>query len=234
MGTSMRVVRGIAFYLLFAGIFCVALCSCSLYQSNTLPRSSRYTLVPPPELKPPCDRPYCAVDLGFPLSCITHPKIYVIKSERRLWLVQNDTLVRDYHVALGYSPVGDKFCRGDGRTPEGEYFICSKNASSRFYKSMGINYPSPRNAESALSSGMISYNEYCSIKCANDAMRQPPANTALGGQVFIHGGGTYADWTFGCVALSNSDIDELFSIIQVGTPVYILPSDPGKPMEAQY
>lgn len=58
-------------------------------------------------------------------------------------------------------------------------------------------------------------------------MRQPPANTALGGLVLIHGGGCYADWTFGCVALNNSAIDELFSVVQIGTPIYIMPWAPG-------
>jgi lipoprotein-anchoring transpeptidase ErfK/SrfK len=226
MGASMRILRGTGLYLLFAGVFCIALCSCSLFESQITPHAVKYTEAPPPEAPPACDRPYCSVDLDFPLSCVTNPKIYVLKAERRLWLVQSDTLVRDYHIALGYSPRGDKYFQGDGRTPEGEYFVCSKNSSSKYYKSMGINYPSPQNAESALSSGMISYNEYRSIKSANDSMRQPPANTALGGQVFIHGGGCYADWTLGCIALSNSAIDELFSVVQIGTPVYIMPCAP--------
>jgi murein L,D-transpeptidase YafK len=163
------------------------------------------------------------VDLDFPLSCVTNPKIYVLKADRRLWLVQSNTLIRDYHIGLGPSPRGDKYYRGDGRTPEGEYYVCTKNASSHYYKSLGINYPDPRHAESALSCGMISLNDYCSIKQANDAMKMPPANTALGGQVFIHGGGNYDDWTLGCVALQNGAIDELFSVVPIGTPVYIMP-----------
>ncbi len=225
MGASLRILRGTGLYLLCAGVLCIALCSCT--ESHITPHVVKYTEAPPSEAPPTCDRPYCSVDLNFPLSCITHPKIYVLKAERRLWLVQNDTLVRDYHVGLGYSPTGDKYFRGDGRTPEGEFFVCSKNSSSKFYKSLGINYPNPQNAENALSSGKISYNEYRSIKSANDAMRQPPANTALGGLVLIHGGGCYADWTFGCVALNNSAIDELFSVVQIGTPIYIMPWAPG-------
>jgi murein L,D-transpeptidase YafK len=154
---------------------------------------------------------------------LTKPKIYILKEQRRLWLVQDRMLVRDYHVALGFSPKGDKYFRGDGRTPEGEFFICGKNASSQYYKSLAINYPSERNAESALSCGTISYAEFCSIKQANNAMKLPPSNTALGGLVMIHGGGCQKDWTLGCVALQNSSMDELFSVVQVGTPVYILP-----------
>jgi murein L,D-transpeptidase YafK len=177
----------------------------------------------PPISPPECELPYWAVDLDFPLSLITNPKIYVLKEERRLWLIQDKTLVREFHIALGPNPKGDKYFRGDGRTPEGEYFVCSKNSSSQFYKSLGINYPSPRNAESALSCGMIPYNDYCSIKQANDVMRLPPSNTALGGQIFIHGGGCQKDWTLGCIAVQNSAIEELFSVVQPGTPVFIMP-----------
>jgi murein L,D-transpeptidase YafK len=177
-------------------------------------------LPPPP---PECELPYCSINLDFPLSLVTNPKIYVLKGERRLWLIQDKTLVRDYHIGLGPNPKGDKYFRGDGRTPEGEFFVCSKNASSHYYKSLGISYPDPHHAETALSCGMISFNDYCSIKQANDAMRLPPANTALGGQVMIHGGGCHEDWTLGCVALQNNAIDELFSVVPIGTPVYIMP-----------
>jgi murein L,D-transpeptidase YafK len=163
------------------------------------------------------------VDLDFPLYLVTKPRIYILKEQRRLWLVDDKTLVRDFHIGLGPSPKGDKFYRGDGRTPEGEYFVCCKNSSSHYYKSLGISYPSPRNAENALSCGTISYGEYCSIRQANCAMRLPPSNTALGGQVMIHGGGCQTDWTLGCVALQNSAMDELFDTVQVGTPIYIMP-----------
>ncbi len=227
MGPNRRILWGIGLYLICGGIVCAALCSCScfsLFQQHhvTLRPTAKFEPLPPPA-PPECDRPYCSVDLDFPLSLITNPKIYVMKGERRLWLIQNKVLVRDYHIGLGPSPKGDKYFRGDGRTPEGEFFVCSRNASSQYYKSLGISYPSPHNAEIGLSAGMISYNEYCSIKQANDAMRLPPSNTALGGQVFIHGGGCHEDWTLGCVAVQNSAMDELFSVAQIGTPVYIMP-----------
>jgi murein L,D-transpeptidase YafK len=147
----------------------------------------------------------------------------VLKDDRRLWLVQDKTLVRDYHIGLGPSPRGDKYFRGDGRTPEGDFFVCSKNAESHYYKSLGISYPDPTHAQCALSCGQISYNDYCSIKQANDSMKMPPADTALGGMVMIHGGGCFADWTLGCVALKNGDMDELFSVVRIGTPICILP-----------
>ncbi|MGA2731305.1 MAG: L,D-transpeptidase [Syntrophobacteraceae bacterium] len=222
MEVSRRILWRIVFHLFCGALVGAALCSCSLFQSQMTPRPLTKTNAPP--ISPPeCELPYWAVDLDFPLSLITNPKIYVLKEERRLWLIQDKTLVREFHIALGPNPKGDKYFRGDGRTPEGEYFVCSKNSSSQFYKSLGINYPNPHNAQNALSCGMISNNDYCLIQQANDAMRLPPSNTALGGQIFIHGGGCQKDWTLGCIAVQNSAIEELFSVVQVGTPVFIMP-----------
>lgn len=201
---------------------CGLLSSCSLFESKITIPVARNVEIPPPT-PPVCDLPYCSVDLDFPLHSITNPKIYVCKAERKLWLVQDKVLVRDYQIGLGPSPKGDKYLRGDGRTPEGEYFVCVKNNSSQYYKSLGINYPSPKHAENGLACGMISYGDYCSIVRANDAKRLPPPNTALGGAVFIHGGGCNMDWTLGCVALANGAMDELFDVVSIGTPVYILP-----------
>jgi len=223
METKRRILPGATRRLFYLGLVCAALCSCSLFQSHISPRHMAKIEAPPLPAPPECELPYCAVDLDFPLSLVTSPRIYVLKEQRRLWLVDNKTLVRDYHIGLGTCPKGDKFFRGDGRTPEGAYFVCSKNASSQYYKSLGINYPSQRNAESALSWGTISFTEYYSIKQANDAMRLPPSNTALGGQVMIHGGGCSTDWTLGCIALQNSAMDELFDTVPIGTPVYIMP-----------
>lgn len=227
MRTGGRIFWGVILHFFYLGLVCVTLCSCSFFESYFTTRPTARIHAPAPAPKPPAPPesklPYYSVDLDFPMSLITKPKIYVLKEQRRLWLVQDTTLVRDYHIGLGFSPKGDKYFRGDGRTPEGQYFICNKNASSQFYKSLGINYPSEHNAESALSCGTISYAQFCSIKQANDAMKLPPANTALGGQVMIHGGGCQKDWTLGCIALQNSSMDELFSVVPVGTPVCILP-----------
>jgi len=222
MEVSRRILWRIGLYLFLGALVGTALCSCSLFQSQITPRPLT-KINPPPVIPPECELPYQSVDLDFPLSLITNPKIYVLKEERRLWLIQDNTLVREFHVALGPNPKGDKYFRGDGRTPEGAYFVCSKNSSSQFYKSLGINYPNPRNAQNALSCGMISNNDYCLIKQANDSMRLPPSNTALGGQIFIHGGGCQKDWTLGCIAVQNSAIDELFSVVRIGTPVFIMP-----------
>jgi hypothetical protein len=211
------------FSLVSLGMICILLSSCSMFESKIhVPVAKKIEIPPPPEPQI-CETPYCSINLDLPLSSVNNPKLYVSKGERRLWLVQDKMLVRDYHIGLGPSPRGDKYLRGDGRTPEGEYFICVKNSASQFYKSLGLNYPSPKHAENGLACGMISYGDYCSIVQANDSKKLPPPNTALGGAIFIHGGGAQMDWTLGCVAVPNSAMDELFDVVSIGTPVYILP-----------
>lgn len=199
---------------------CFLLVSCSMFSSDwKVPVKAKYEPPPPP----PCELPYCDTDLNLPLNAITKPKIYIYKSERRLRLVNDTTLVREYKVGLGPNPTGNKFFQGDGRTPEGEYFICSRNPSSKYYKSLGINYPGPKRAVEACAVGEISREDLQKILDANDRKVLPPSNTCLGGAVFIHGGGSYEDWTLGCVAVSNRYMDELFEVIPVGTPVFIMP-----------
>ncbi len=175
------------------------------------------------DLPKPPDLPYCTVDCSAPLTAITKPEIYVYKSQRRLMVVQDGVLVRDYHVALGPSVTGDKAIRGDGRTPEGDYFVCVRNPNSKYYKSLGLNYPLPKHAEKGLAAGDIGFREFKQIVEAYENKTRPPWNTRLGGEIFIHGGGAHEDWTLGCVALSNRAMDELFEIVPVGTPVHIFP-----------
>lgn len=212
--------NGLSFFCL--GLICAGLSSCSMFESQVKIPATRKVEIPPPP-PPQTNLPYSTVNLDYPIYSVNNPKIYVNKSERRLWLIQDSILVRDYHIALGPSPRGDKYFRGDGRTPEGEYFVCVKNAGSQYYKSLGLNYPNPKKAEDALASGLISYNDYCSIVSANECKRMPPPNTALGGLIMIHGGGTGGDWTLGCIAVPNSAMDELFEVVSVGTPVYVKP-----------
>jgi hypothetical protein len=202
-------------------VLLLALSSCSWFGSKQMvssPKKSIEAAIPAD-----CGLPYCDVKLNTPLWGLSKPILYVQKTERRLQLVDNKVLLRDYPVALGFRPKGDKYMRGDGRTPEGDFFVCVKNPSSKYYKGLGINYPSPRHAEEAYLLGAISKDEYLRILRANEKGTLPPDNTRLGGDIFIHGGGAGADWTLGCVALSNYDIEELFEIIPVGTPVKILP-----------
>jgi L,D-transpeptidase catalytic domain len=209
------------FGVIFLIICCSYLCSCSSDSGRTI-NTLKLSSLPPPVPAAP-DLPYSQVDLSYPLSAVYNPKLYVYKNDRRLLLVQNDTLIRDYRVALGPHPNGDKYLRGDGRTPEGEFYVCVKNPSSKYYKSLGLSYPSPKHAEEALMAGHIAAEQYISILQAHQSKARPPWNTSLGGAICIHGGGANEDWTLGCVALYNSAIDEIFEVVPVGTPVQILP-----------
>ncbi len=208
---------------IFLVLIAALLASCSMFQSDVTPRPKMAKLVTPPQEPPPSDAPYCEVNLDCPASAICNPKLYIYKNDRKLLLVNNGVLVREYRIALGPTPSGDKLVRGDGRTPEGEFYICRKNPTSKFYKSLGINYPAPKHAEKALDYGAISMAEFREIMAASESMKFPPANTALGGDIYIHGGGTYEDWTKGCIAISNSAVDELFEVVAIGTPVEVKP-----------
>jgi hypothetical protein len=208
-------------YLVVSVLVLVTLSSCSWFGSAKAPILPK----PKPEAISPgdCGLPYCEVNLDRSLWALSNPILYVQKTERRLLVIDDKVLVRDFPIALGPQPKGDKFLRGDGRTPEGDFFICAKNPSSRYHKGLGLNYPSPKHAEEAYLFGVISREEYLKILRANENRTLPPDSTRLGGDIFIHGGGTDGDWTLGCVALRNSDIDELFDALPVGTPVKIIP-----------
>ena len=145
------------------------------------------------------------------------------KAERKLFLYSNNKIVRTYHVGLGLSPVGDKVREGDRRTPEGDFYIFTKNDKSAFYLSLGISYPNARHARRGLRDGLITKVQYDAITRALQAKTAPPQNTALGGDIYIHGNGAGSDWTWGCVALENDDVRELFNAVPVGTPVTIQP-----------
>ena len=154
---------------------------------------------------------------------LTEPKVVVEKGARRLRLYMGDELVRVRRVVLGFEPAGDKVKQGDGRTPEGDFYVCMKNERSKFYLSLGLSYPNAEDAERGLRDSLISKAEHRSITRSLAAGRCPPWNTALGGEVFIHGGGTASDWTWGCIALENLDIKELFESLPAGAPVNIKP-----------
>ena len=160
------------------------------------------------------------------------PTIVIYKSQRRLLYFENDILKQRFPMSLGKHPRGEKRLQGDSRTPEGEYFISSIRPRSRFHFFMGLSYPNARDAEDGLRRGVISRPEYGRIRQAIRSGSEPPWGTALGGFVGIHGEGTgyrgfvrrhHIDWTDGCVALSNEDIRTLSDLVEVGTPVLILP-----------
>jgi murein L,D-transpeptidase YafK len=152
---------------------------------------------------------------------LVDPKVVVSKSKRQLLLYAGGAIVRTYKIALGANPVDDKVRQGDRATPEGDFYICVKNARSNFYLSLGLNYPNAEDAERGLRDRLITRAEYGRIMRALRNKERPPWNTALGGEIFIHGGGTDGDWTWGCVALANADIKELFDALPLGTPVRI-------------
>lgn len=158
--------------------------------------------------------------LSLPLN---QPKIFVKKAERKLYLYSGNRLVRTYRVGLGTSPVGDKVREGDRRTPEGDFYIFTKNDKSAFYLSLGLSYPNAAHARRGLRDGLINQVQYDSIIGALNQKKAPPQNTRLGGEIYIHGNGSSRDWTWGCVALEDRDIRELFDAVSVGTPVTIRP-----------
>ena len=133
------------------------------------------------------------------------------------------TLVREYKIVLGASPTSDKKTEGDGKTPEGEFYVSAKNPKSKFYLSLGLSYPNIEAARRGLREKIISREEHDAIVRAIDEKQTPPQTTALGGEIYIHGGGTKNDWTQGCVALKNEEMKEVFDAIPVGTAVEILP-----------
>ena len=152
---------------------------------------------------------------------LKNPRIVVYKSERRLELYSDGSVVRRYKVGLGLSPVEDKVRQGDRRTPEGEFYVFTKNDKSAFYLSLGLSYPNVEDAERGLRDKLISKRQHDAIVRAIQRRATPPQNTALGGDIYIHGNGAGSDWTWGCVALENADMKELFDAVTVGTPVTI-------------
>lgn len=144
------------------------------------------------------------------LNMPTITKVLVDKGERRLYLLSGEDRVREYRISLGENPVGHKLYEGDQRTPEGDYVLDWRNANSDFYKSIHISYPSPRDRELAEAWGL-----------------DP------GGSIMIHGlpneAGDLAfafeglDWTDGCIAVNNEAMDEIWHLVEDGTPIRILP-----------
>lgn len=148
--------------------------------------------------------------------------LQVVKSTRTLSALSNGATLKRYRVGLG-DPEGAKQRQGDRRTPEGKLRIVTRNATSNFHRFLGISYPTASDAERGLRDGLISRTQADAIRAASSAGRVPPWNTALGGTVGIHGGGGEVDWTLGCVAVTDDEIDELFEVVRVGTPLEVLP-----------
>jgi murein L,D-transpeptidase YafK len=160
-----------------------------------------------------------------------------MKARQVLQLLEPGTPPRTFRVCLGLDPQGPKKITGDRKTPEGEYFICYKSTTSKFHRFLGISYPGIGDARQAFERGAISLDQRDSIISKIEKGKTPPWNTKLGGWVGIHGYPTDEyyrlwtallypkphNWTNGCIALWNFEIEELYSKVSVGTPVTILP-----------
>ncbi len=137
-------------------------------------------------------------------------RIVIVKSERTLTLFNGGQVLKTYKVALGGNPIGAKEKAGDKKTPEGAYMIDSKNAKSRFHLALHISYPN-----------------------AEDLKRARKRGVNPGGGIEIHSlESQYAwvgslhrqvNWTAGCIAVTNAEIEEIWSLVEVGTPVDIRP-----------
>ena len=132
-------------------------------------------------------------------------EIRVFKSSRKMILYHDEQELKRYDIALGFAPVGHKEAQGDGKTPRGRYIIDRKNPYSQFHLSLGISYPNKWDRSQARQRGV-----------------------SPGGDIMIHGqpnslkrGTLDGDWTAGCIAVSNSEIREIFASVEVGTPITI-------------
>ena len=145
-------------------------------------------------------------------------KILIEKKARWLTLFGDGQAVFSAPVALGSHPEGPKERQGDGRTPEGRYFVCLKKRG-KYGPSLGISYPSEEDARRCGA-------EEALIACIRERearKERPPWGSTLGGEIFLHGGGIQSDWTAGCVALRDEDAEELYALAPEGTDVEIVP-----------
>ena len=147
---------------------------------------------------------------GMACAGQTADRVLVIKSKERLYLMHENEVFASYHVVFGANPKGHKQQQGDERTPEGHYTLGYKNAHSDFYKSIHISYPN-----------------------REDRIRARDRGVDPGGDIMIHGQANgwewvapfsrFFNWTDGCIALSNRDMDAVWEAVQPGTPIEIRP-----------
>lgn len=137
------------------------------------------------------------------------PKVTAVevhKSERRMYLLHDTEVLKAYDIGLGFTPEGHKQFEGDGKTPEGTYYISHRNPKSRYHLSLGVSYPNPIDRTAA-----------------TDLGKDP------GGDIMIHGGPpkgkrvTTRDWTAGCIAVTDEEIERIYSMVEPGTPINIFP-----------
>lgn len=156
-------------------------------------------------------------------------RLVVEKTAHTLAIYHQDQLLKVYPVDIGDAGLGDKQRQGDHKTPEGSFYITERSIlqpadeylGSRWFR---LSYPNIEDAERGLAAGLIDQATHDQIVEAIEQGLTPPQDTALGGGIGIHGGAVPAfgsDWTFGCVGLSNQDIEEFFNFVAVGTEVEI-------------
>ncbi|MEA4999412.1 MAG: L,D-transpeptidase family protein [Candidatus Limiplasma sp.] len=138
-------------------------------------------------------------------------RVVIEKSLRQLTLWDGEQALLRTRVALGRNPVGGKQREGDLRTPEGLYQICLAKEQGKYGKSLGLNYPNAEDAHRGFQSGQIDQTTLQAVVDAVAAGRRPPWGTPLGGEVYLHAGDVQADWTAGCIALAQEDMDVLFA-----------------------
>ena len=143
---------------------------------------------------------------------VLQPRLTLLieKEKRRLTLFSGEETLLSCRIALGRCPAGRKRQEGDGRTPEGIYTICLVKAQGKYGRSLGLSYPNRQDADLALQEGRIDLSTHQVILDRLSRGERPPWGSPLGGEVYIHEGGTASDWTQGCIALESGDMDVLF------------------------
>jgi murein L,D-transpeptidase YafK len=147
--------------------------------------------------------------------------IKVYKEIRILELYGDDNLIGRFRIALGSAPTGDKEKEGDKKTPEGKYYICTRNDKSKYTLFLGLSYPNVEDASRGLENDLISDSEFREIQSNIHSGKRPTWGTSLGGELGIHGGETNNDWTSGCIAVSDDDIRIIWEYTKMNTPVEI-------------
>jgi hypothetical protein len=160
-----------------------------------------------------------AVGVVFPLEA---PALRIEKGARRIALLSGGKEVRSFRAGLGFAPEGQKEREGDGRTPEGRFYVCTRNPKSRYHLFLGLSYPRAEDAARGLAAGRIDAATAAKVS-ATARPACPPWETPLGGAVGIHGRGASRDWTLGCIALEDADMDELWLACPLGTDVEVAP-----------
>lgn len=137
-------------------------------------------------------------------------RIVVYKSKRKMDVYSGEIFLKRYRIALGKNPVGHKEFEGDCKTPEGIYTIDGKNPNSAFHKNLGVSYPNEKDIEHAMTFG----------KSAGGDIKIHGLRNGFGYRRKFH---RWKDWTAGCIAVTDAEIDELYETVQLGATIEIVP-----------